>query len=142
MAYEAKTQSAPFDRDGWLATVDETRQAEALALLELFTRTTGFAPRLWGPSIVGFGRYDYRYASGHGGQSMATGFSPRKAELSVYILPGYADFGPILDRLGPHRKGKACLYIRRLDRIDATVLAELVHAGLADLANRWTIHPA
>lgn len=142
MAGQAKTKSAPLDRDRWIETVDPARRAEGLQLLNLFASVTGFAPQLWGPSIVGFGRYDYLYDTGHSGQSLATGFSPRKAELSVYILPGYADFGSILSRLGPHRKGKSCLYIRHLDRIDTGALSDLIRAGLADLATRWTIHPA
>ncbi len=141
MAPDAKTTSAPLDPAAWLAGVDPDRRDEAGRLLTLFESVTGWQPRLWGPSIVGFGRYEYRYDSGHSGQSLATGFSPRKAELSVYILPGYADFGPILARLGPHRTGKSCLYIKRLDRIDPSVLAELIQAGLDDLGRRWTIHP-
>jgi Domain of unknown function (DU1801) len=91
--------------------------------------------------MVGFGRYEYRYDSGHGGDSLATGFSPRKAELSVYIMPGYADFSGILARLGPHRTGKSCLYVRRLAAVDEGVLRELIRAGLADLARRWPVHP-
>jgi len=141
MAYQAKTKSAPFRRDDWIATVDPARRDEAGRLLDLFCRVTGWEPRLWGPSIVGFGRYAYRYASGHAGEAAATGFSPRRAELVVYILPGYADFGPLLARLGPHRIGKSCLYIRRLDRVDEGVLAELIRAGLDDLARQWPIHP-
>ena len=142
MAYEAKTKSAVFDREEFLAGVESTeRRAEAERLIDLFRRATGWEPRLWGPSIIGFGRYDYLYDSGHGGTSLATGFSPRKAELSVYILPGYADFGPILARLGPHRMGKSCLYLKRLDRVDEAVLEELIRAGLADLAKLWPVHP-
>jgi hypothetical protein len=91
--------------------------------------------------MVGFGRYDYRYDSGHGGESLATGFSPRKADLSIYILPGYADFGAILNRLGPHRTGKACLYIRRLAAVDEGALRDLIRAGLEDLGRRWQVHP-
>lgn len=141
MPYEQKTKSAPLDRDAWLAGVDPARREDAAGLLNLFARVTGWEPRLWGPSMVGFGRYVYRYDSGHGGESLATGFSPRKAELSVYILPGYADFGPILNRLGPHRLGKACLYIKRLAAVDQTVLEELIRAGLDDLGKRWDVHP-
>lgn len=141
MANELKTKSAPLDRMAFLARVDENRRAEADQLLDLFGRVTGWEARLWGASMVGFGRYAYRYESGHGGESLATGFSPRKAELSVYILPGYADFGPILSRLGPHRIGKSCLYLKRLDKVDRGVLAELIAAGLEDLAGRWPIHP-
>ena len=65
---------------------------------------------MWGTSIIGYGYYDYTYKSGHSGRWMATGFSPRKAQLSIYIMPGYQDFSPILDRLGPHKLGKSCLY--------------------------------
>jgi hypothetical protein len=138
---EAKTQSAALDREVWLAGVEPARRAEAGRLLAIFAEATGWEPRLWGPSMVGFGRYVYRYDSGHGGESLATGFSPRKAELSVYILPGYADFGSILSRLGPHRLGKSCLYIKRLDAVDEGVLRELIRAGLEDLARQWPVHP-
>lgn len=142
MATAAKTKFAPLERAAWLATVDPSRRAEADVLLALFQRVTGWEPQLWGPTIAGFGRYEYRYDSGHSGESPATGFSPRKPEIVVYILPGYADFAPILARLGPHRLGKSCLYLKRLDRIDLGVLEELIRAGLADLATRWTIHPS
>jgi hypothetical protein len=138
---EAKTQSAALDREVWLAGVEPARRAEAGRLLAIFAEATGWEPRLWGPSMVGFGRYVYRYDSGHGGESLASGFSPRKAELSVYILPGYADFGSILSRLGPHRLGKSCLYIKRLDAVDEGVLRELIRAGLEDLARQWPVHP-
>jgi hypothetical protein len=142
MAKEAKTVSAAFDREAFLAGLDSPeRRDEAVRLLDLFARVTGWEPRLWGASIVGYGRYDYRYESGHGGTSLVTGFSPRKAELSIYIMPGYADFAPILSRLGPHRLGKACLYIKRLDKVDEGVLAELIAAGIADMAGRYDLHP-
>ena len=142
MAKEAKTKSAALDRAAFLARVaGDERRAEAERLIDLFARVTGWEPRLWGTSMVGFGRYEYRYSSGHGGESLATGFSPRKAELTIYILPGYADFAPILARLGPHRIGKSCLYLKRLDRVDEGVLEELIRAGLLDLSGRWPIHP-
>jgi hypothetical protein len=141
MASEAKTRSATLDRDPWLAGVDPKRRAEAERLLAIFAEETGWEPRLWGPSMVGFGRYAYRYESGHTGESLATGFSPRKAELSIYLLPGGGAFGPILDRLGPHRMTKACLYLKRLDAVDEGVLRKLIRAGLDDLASRWDIHP-
>jgi len=140
--YEAKTKSAAFDPATFLASVDSAdRQAEALQLLQIFAEVTGFPPRLWGSSMVGFGRYAYTYASGHSGESLATGFAPRKAELSLYILPGYSAYGAILDRLGPHRLGKACLYARRLDRLNQTALRDLIRAGLDDLGKQWTVHP-
>ncbi|HMS95883.1 MAG TPA: DUF1801 domain-containing protein [Tabrizicola sp.] len=141
MAGEQKTRSAPLDRQVWLTGVEERRRDEALRLMTIFAEVTGWEPRLWGPSMVGFGRYEYRYASGHSGENLATGFSPRKAELSIYILPGYADFGGILSRLGPHRTGKSCLYLKRLSAVDESVLRELIRAGLQDLGKRWTLHP-
>jgi hypothetical protein len=142
MAYEAKTKSRPFRQEDWLATVDPARRDEARQLLALFSGVTGWEPRAWGTAIVGFGRYAYRYDTGHSGEWAATGFAARKADLVIYIMPGYADFSPILSRLGPHRIGKSCLYIRRLDRTDKTALADLIRAGLAGLEMLWPVHPA
>lgn len=137
-----KTQPGTIGVEAFLAAVaPPERQAEALRLTEIFRKVTGFEPLIWGGTMVGFGRYRYRYPSGHEGESLATGFAPRKAELVVYILPGYADFGPILADLGPHRLGKSCLYIRRLDRVNDDALSRLIRAGLDDLATRWTVEP-
>lgn len=119
----------------------ERRAREAPQLDDLFQRVTGFAPRLWQGGILGYGTYDYTYASGRSGTSLATGFAPRKAKLSIYIMPGYADYGSILARLGKHTKGKSCLYINKLEDVDMGVLEELVRAGLADLARRWPVKP-
>ena len=142
MVYQAKTKVEPSGIAAFLDGVQPAqRQVEARALVALFQKVTGYEPRLHTGGMVGFGCYEYTYASGHSGVSFATGFAPRKAELSVYILPGYQDFGAILARLGPHRMGKACLYIRHLDQVDLGVLAELIVAGLADLRSRWPVTP-
>lgn len=141
MAREAKTKSAALDRETWLTGVDPKRREEAGRLLTIFGEVTGWEPRLWGPSMVGFGRYEYRYESGHSGESLATGFSPRKAELSIYLVAGGDALAPLLARLGPHRMTKACLYIKRLAAVDVGVLREVIRAGLADLATRWEVHP-
>lgn len=119
-----------------------TRRADGLTLDALFRKVTGWQPRMWGPTMVGYGRYAYTYKSGHSGEFLATGFSPRKANLSIYIMPGYADFGPILDRLGKHKLGKSCLYVNRLSDIDTDVLEDLIRAGLADLRRRYPVEPA
>lgn len=138
-----KTQALARPFADWAASdVLEARRAETLALDALFREATGFAPQVWTGGIVGYGAYDYTYASGRTGTWMATGFAPRKARISVYIMPGYTDFNPILERVGPHAKGKSCLYITRLARIDTQVLAELVRAGLADLRATWPVRPA
>ena len=130
------------DVDAFLAALPEDRRSDARRLDSLFRETTGFSPVLWSGSILGYGRYHYRYESGREGDFCATGFSPRAREFSVYIMPGYTDFSDILERLGKHRKGKSCLYFKRLDVIDEAVLAELIDAGLRDLGTRWDIHPS
>jgi len=133
------TQVAVAD---FIAAVENPeRRADAVVLEAFFSRVTGFVPQMWGPSIIGFGRYRYRYATGREGIAAATGFSPRKAELSLYIMPGYQEYGAILDRLGKHRLGKACLYIKHLSDIDMGVLEELVRRGLTDLNRLWPVEP-
>lgn len=138
---DLKTKSAPLDRDSWLAGVDPARRAEAERLLALFGAVTGWEPRLWGPSMVGFGRYEYRYDSGHSGESLATGFAPRKAELSLYGMVGTVATEALLPKLGPHRAAKGCLYVKRLSAVDEEVLRALIRAGLEDLGSRWPVHP-
>ncbi|MEP5732142.1 MAG: DUF1801 domain-containing protein [Sulfitobacter sp.] len=110
------------------------RHREAAELDGFFRRVTGYEPVLWPGNILGYGAYNYAYKSGRTGRCFATGFSPRKAKLSIYIVPGYADFSEILNRLGKHKMGKSCLYLNKLPDVDMDVLAELVQAGLADLA--------
>ena len=140
---EMKTVPTQANVGAFLAAVEpERRRLDAERLDVLFRSVTGFVPQMWGPSIVGYGRYDYVYASGRSGSFLATGFSPRKAALSIYILPGYADFGPLLSRLGKHKTGKSCLYINKLADVDTDVLAELIRAGLDDLAGHWPVKPA
>lgn len=140
MAYAQKTKVEAQDVEDWLAGVTPPeRQAEARRLIGLFREVTGWEPRLYTGGMVGFGRYAYTYDSGHSGTSMATGFAPRKAELSIYVMPGYGDYGGILARLGKHKMGKACLYLKRLSDADESVLRELIAAGLQDLARRWVV---
>ena len=118
-----------------------TRRADAQALDTLFREVTGWQPRLWNSSILGYGRYSYRYDSGRAGEFLATGFSPRKANISLYIMPGYQGHGAILDRLGKHRTGAACVYINKFADIDMDALADLIRAGLSDLARTWPVTP-
>lgn len=97
---------------------------------------------MWGPTIVGYGSYDYSYESGRTGSFLATGFSPRKTNLSIYIMPGYEDFSEILSRLGKHKIGKSCLYINKLADVDINVLEELIRAGLKALDAKWPVKPS
>ncbi|MDH5451986.1 MAG: DUF1801 domain-containing protein [Paracoccaceae bacterium] len=140
----ATNKTLPTDMrvEDYIATVQPAkRAAEADILNRLFRDVTGFQPVMWGASIIGYGRYHYRYASGREGDFLATGFSPRKAAISIYILPGYSDFGHILKDLGKHRLGKSCLYINKLDDIDLGVLGRLIRSGLQDLGKFWAVLP-
>lgn len=133
---------AESDADALLkAVVPERRRQDAVALDALFQDVTGWRPVVWPSGILGHGRYDYRYDSGRTGTSLATGFAPRKANMVLYIMPGYADFEDILARLGPHRKGKACLYLGALSKVELAALRGLIRAGLADLSARWPVTP-
>jgi len=99
-------------------------------------RATGQPARMWAPSIVGFGAYDYRYESGREGDMAAVGFSPREASTTVYLVDGFEAYGELLDRLGPHTLGKSCLYLKDLATVDLTVLEELVRRSYAATTSR------
>ena len=116
------------DVDSFLEAVpDERRRADAQALLELMRSITGEPPVMWGPSIVGFGSYHYRYESGRTGDAPLAAFSPRKANLVVYLVGGFEDRYPeLLEQLGPHKSGKTCLYLKRLGDVDLSVLRQLI----------------
>jgi len=137
-----KTTATEASVKDFLASVEpERKRQDAEALDALFRRVTGFQPRMWGPTIVGYGQYHYRYATGREGDFLATGFSPRKASMSIYIMPGYGDFGDLLARLGKHKTGKSCLYVNKLADVDLSVLEELIAAGLRDLNTHWPVEP-
>ncbi len=113
------------------------RKADAEFLLSWFETTTGFPPVMWGPSIIGFGRYHYQYESGRQGDSLITGFSPRKSNMSIYIMPGYQDLTEPLSRLGKHKAGVSCLYINKLADIDIVVLEEIVRHGMKYMSENY-----
>ena len=106
---------------------DEQRREDAHRLRAMMREITGEPPVMWGASIVGFGTYHYRYASGQEGNSPLASFSPRRQHLVIYLVGGFEDrYQPVLARLGPHQAGKGCLYIRRLDDVDHDALRELI----------------
>lgn len=114
------------------------QQADCATLMALLGRATGEPPAMWGASIVGFGSYRYRYESGRTGTSCATGFAVRGRELVVYLMAEAPDQAAQLERLGPHKLGKACLYLKRLDGVDLGVLEALVAGSVAEVRRR---HP-
>lgn len=121
-----KTLPTGVTVDEYLAGLDARRSAEGTELVALFSAVTGAEPVMWGPSMIGFGQYAYRYASGHTGVWPRAAFSPRKAKLSLYGLQSHPDAAPLLDRLGPHTRAADCVYVTRLSAIDLDVLRELV----------------
>lgn len=112
---------------------DENRREECRRVLEIMKKATGAEPKMWGSSVVGFGDYHYKYASGRENDWFVTGFSPRKENLTLYFMTGVERYKPILERLGKHKTGKGCLYIRNLDDVDMKTLGELVTTSARDL---------
>ncbi len=105
---------------------DERKRKDARAILKLMKEVTGKRPKMWGASIVGFGTYHYKYASGREGDWFVAGFSPRKQNLTLYIMSGFKGHDKLLAKLGKHKTGKSCLYINKLEDVNMTVLRELV----------------
>jgi len=105
---------------------DERIREDCYKILDIMKKATKAGPKMWGTSIIGFGSYHYKYASGREGDWMLTGFSPRKQNLTLYIMPGFAEYDGLLKKLGKHTIGKSCLYIKKLEDVDQKVLKELV----------------
>lgn len=135
---EIKTKPTQMTVDGFIATVDNPlRREEAKTVCTMMERITGEPPRMWGPSIIGFGSYHYKYDSGHEGTMCRLGFSPRKAQLVLYILTGDAAQEEQLARLGKHKTGKSCLYINKLADVDMGVLEEMTRDALVHMDARY-----
>ena len=135
---ESKTKPTDASIDEYLASRASAAQlSDCKALIALLQRVTGQAPRMWGPSIVGFGSYRYPLASGKTGESCATGFGVRGKELVVYLVAESPDQASLLAKLGKHKFGKACMYFKRLADLDQKVLEQLVRGSLAELKRRY-----
>ena len=130
---DLKTQQNDDDPQALIAAIEsEPRRADAARLLSLMEEATGESPTMWGPTIIGFGSFHYRYASGHEGDTMRVGFAPRKTALTLYGLQGHPRSEALLASLGTHTLGKGCVYVKRLDDVDIAVLRELVVHGYAE----------
>ena len=124
---ELKTKRNQGDVKAFLNSVEnDKKRQDSFKILELMKQVTGKQPEMWGDSIIGFGSYHYTYASGREGDWFLTGFSPRKQNLTLYIMAGFDGYDQLLRKLGKHSTGKSCLYIKKMDDIDADVLEELV----------------
>jgi hypothetical protein len=133
-----KTKPTKVSAESHIALMaNEEQRNDARKLVALMRKVTRQNPRMWGPSIVGFGSYHYKYASGHEGDSALTGFAARGRELVVYIAESFEGRDDLLAKLGDHRTGKVCVYMRRLANIDLKVLEQLVTRSVADTKRRY-----
>ena len=128
---ELKTKPTKASVSKFLRAIqDEATRKDCQQLTKIMKEVTGAKPRMWGPSIVGFGAYHYVYASGREGDWFLTGFSPRKQNLTLYIMSGFDEYEDLLGRLGKHKKSKSCLYVRSLEDLDLTVLKRMIRASV------------
>lgn len=133
-----KTQPTEKSVKTYLESVShEGRREDAFLLLDMMTRASGEPATLWGTSMIGFGRYHYVYDSGREGDHFLTGFAPRKANMVVYIMPGFEPYGNLLSQLGSYKTGRSCLYLGRLSKIDMQVLEEIVSRSVALMKKRY-----
>ena len=131
---QLKTQPNDQSVTGFLNSIEnETRRQDSFTILELMQQVTGDEPVMWGDSIIGFGTYRYKYASGRQGEWFLVGFSPRVQNLTLYIMSGFDEYDDLLAKLGKHSTGKSCLYVRRLENIDLAVLGELIEKSVAHM---------
>jgi uncharacterized protein YdhG (YjbR/CyaY superfamily) len=112
---------------------DEQRRKDCFRVLEIMKAVTNVEPAMWGTSIVGFGRYNYKYESGTKGEWFLVGFSPRKQDLTLYLMSGLDRYKDLLTKLGKHKRGRACLYIKKLDDVDLSALKTLIKQSVADI---------
>ena len=136
--YELKTKQTDNSVIEFIESVDHPKKREdAYQLLDIFTETSGYEAKMWGTSIIGFGSYHYKYASGHEGDAPLVGFSPRKAKISLYFATGDRDREQLLQKFGKHTSGKACVYINKVADIDVEVLKEMIKQSIAFLRKTY-----
>ena len=136
---ENKTRQTDSPVEEFINSVDpQKKQKDCWDMIALMKKITGSEPKMWGSSLVGFGQYHYRYASGRDGDFFITGFSPRKTAFTVYIMPGFSEYADLMERLGPCKTGKSCLYLKNLDVVDRDVLEQLITKSVADMRSRYT----
>ncbi|MXZ71550.1 MAG: DUF1801 domain-containing protein [Acidobacteria bacterium] len=132
---ELKTKKNDASVETFLDAIEnEKRRQDCRAVVDLMADVTGEAPAMWGDSIIGFGSYHYQYATGREGDWMATGVSPRKQNLTVYIMTGFDRHEALMKKLGRYKTGKSCLYIKKLEDVDLAVLRELVRESFAKVS--------
>lgn len=135
---ENKTKPTGASVESYFSAIeDDTRRKDCRALAKLMTQATKQQPKMWGTSIVGFGSYHYKYPSGREGDSCLTGFSSRKTDISIYLTGSFPRHDELLAKLGKHKMGKACLYVRKLSAVDLKVLEKLIVGSVAEINRRY-----
>lgn len=128
---ELKTKPGAESVEDFLNSIeDEKKRQDSYVILDLMKQATHEEPKLWGGSMVGFGKYSYTYASGHSGEWFLTGFAPRKKNLTLYIMSGFEGYDELMVNLGKYKTGKSCLYINKIEDIDLVMLRELVESSV------------
>jgi hypothetical protein len=136
--YEQKTKQTDNSVIEFIENIENPKKREdAYKLLDLFSETTGYPAKMWGPSIIGFGTYHYKYKSGHEGDAPLAGFSPRKAKISLYFATGDSERATLLQDLGKHTAAKACVYINKVADINVDVLKELINQSVKSLQETY-----
>ncbi|MFJ7700468.1 DUF1801 domain-containing protein [Lysinibacillus fusiformis] len=136
--YELKTKETDASVIEFIESVDHPKKREdAYRLLDIFTEVSGYEAKMWGPSIIGFGHYHYKYQTGHEGDAPLVGFSPRKAKISLYFAPGDHEREQLLQQLGKHTTGKACVYINKLADVEEDILKALIQQSIVFLQKTY-----
>ena len=135
---EQKTKPTEQSVESFLDNIDDEQvRDDCKTLVKLMKKVTGSAPKMWGPSIIGFGKYHYKYESGHEGDACLTGFSPRKQNISLYVMPGTDEHSDLLKKLGKHKASKGCLYIKKVEDIDLGILEKIIGQSVKSLQKKY-----
>ncbi len=135
---ENKTKKTGASVTEFVNSIDDPQmRADARKVASMMRRITGKRAKMWGPSIVGYGTYHYKYDSGREGDFMVTGYSPRKQALTVYVMPGFSNYAPLMKKLGKYKTGKSCLYIRRIADVDENVLEKLIEGSVREMRKKY-----
>lgn len=137
---DMKTVKTKASVAAFLKSVENPKRREdAKTIKKLMDKITGWKAKMWGPSIVGYGQYHYKYDSGREGDFMVTGFSPRKQALTVYIMPGFSNYDDLMAKLGKYKTGRSCLYINKLEDVDMKVLETLIRKSIAYMKKKYEV---
>lgn len=135
---DLKTKETKASVSAFLNAIDDPqKRKDCKAIAAMMRKATGARAKMWGPSIVGYGRYHYKYESGREGEFMRAGFSPRKQAITLYIMTGFKAYDPLMKKLGKHKTGKSCLYIKSLSDVDTDVLEKLINASVDAMREKY-----